>query len=273
MSNAGQTKFGLRMSELDVTSPMALTTGIVKNIVGGAVGLDLASCNLSGSATFSWLLQFDTTAMTLKTGGAKPVTDATKGYAFDDEMIMQAGTNFHVQPITVMGVSPDATGAFTITAGQDLIVPIFLNATGTSVVLLPLHQARIKMGTLSSNNNCIGTYNAAGLDPANSCAPDATHPQFIDGGKLDGYITLEEADTVIVSAISQSLCVLLSGNASMYGMTQPGSSVEVCKRDANKTIVYQGAWCSTTNMAATATCADAEPFAGDFAASSVLINN
>jgi hypothetical protein len=272
VDNSGKTKLGLRMAELDVTSPKALTSGIVKTTVAGNVTPNNKACNLDGAATFSWLLQFDTAAGTLKTGGAKPVTDATKGYSFDDEMITQGAKTFHVQPITLMA-KPDAMGAFSITAGQDLIVPIFLNDTGTSVVLLPLHQARLVSGTLSSNNNCIGTYNAVGLDPANSCQPDDTHPQFTDAGKLDGYITLEEADTVIVSAISQSLCVLLSGNASMYGMTPAGTTNAVCKRDAGNKILYQGGWCAGTNAAAAAGCADAEQLTGNFAANSVLINN
>jgi hypothetical protein len=103
----------------------------------------------------------------------------------------------------------------------------------------------------------------------NSCQPDSTHPQFITAGKLDGYMTLEDADTIVVSAISQTLCVLLSGNASMYGMTMGANTV--CKRDAGGKIVYQGSWCSTTNMAGG--CADSEELSANYAASSVKINN
>jgi hypothetical protein len=109
-----------------------------------------------GGATFSWLLQFDTTAGTLKTGGARPVQDPTKGYSFDDEMIAEGSTMFHVQPITATGVMPDATGHFSFTMGQDLILPVFLDAAATTVILMPLHETRFTMGTLSSNNNCIG---------------------------------------------------------------------------------------------------------------------
>jgi hypothetical protein len=270
VSNKGQTKFGLRMSELDVTSPTALTTGIVKNIVGGAVGLDLASCNLSGSATFSWLLQFDTTANTLKTGGAKPVTDPTQGYSFDMETV----NGIAVAPVTFPGITVAADGSFSVTTGADLVIPIFLNAQGTSSVLLPIHQGRLTMGKLSSDNDCIGTYNAQGLDPANSCNPDSTHPQFNAGASLDGYITLEEADGVIITAANESLCVLLSGNSTMYGTpSADAGGANVCKRDANGKIVYQGHWCASTNMAATSTCADAEQLKGNFSASSVKINN
>jgi hypothetical protein len=270
VSNAGQTKLGLRMSEHDLTSPAAFTTGLVKSTIDGAITPNLVSCNLNGNGTYSWLLQFDTQTMTLKTGGARPVADPTQGYSFDDETI----DGFHVQPVTFNGVAPDANGHFSVTQGADLVMPIFLNSTGTVAVVLPIHQARLLNGQLSSNDDCIGSYNAAGLDPANGCGPDGTHPQFIDAASLDGYILLAEADQVIIASLNQSLCVLLSGSSSMYGAppAQPGGPT-LCKRDGNGKILYQGGWCSTTNMASTSTCADAEQLKGNFAASSVKILN
>ncbi len=237
VSNQSLTKFGLRLSELDLTAPASFTTGIVGQVVAGAVLPSVPACNIQGSATFSWLLQFDTVAGTLKTGGARPVTNPNLGYSFDDEMITQGTTTFHIQPVTYPGVTPDAAGTFSVTIGQDLVMPIFLDAAGTSVVLLPMHAVRLVMGTLSSNQDCIGSYDAAGLQPANNCQPDATTPEFLDGGSLDGYITLEDADTVVIATLGESLCVLLSGNAAMYGMTKPGSNVTVCKRDPNNQIV------------------------------------
>jgi hypothetical protein len=272
VDNKGQTKFGLRMSELDVTAPHALTTGIVANVVSGAVQQNLMACNLQGTATFNWLLQFDTTAGTLRTGGAKPVMDPTMGYSFDNETIMGQ----MIAPITVPAKPDATTGAFSVMTGMDLVVPIFLNAQATSVVILPLKQARIAMGTITSNNNCIGTYNATGLQPSNSCLPDPMAsppiPQYITAGALDGYILLEDADKVQISSIQQTLCVLLSGNASMYGMPGMGG-LTVCKRDASMKIVYQGGWCSTTNMAAAAGCADAEHLSAEVAASSDQISH
>jgi hypothetical protein len=62
----------------------------------------------------------------------------------------------------------------------------------------------------------------------------------------------------------------------MYGTMGTGmqAGVTVCKRDmTTMKIVYQGKWCSTTNMAATASCGDAEQLAANFAASSVKITN
>jgi hypothetical protein len=269
VDNKGLTKFGLRMTELDLTAPAALTTGSVATTVGGGVAPNNAACNENGTGTFTWLLQFDTSAMTLTTGGARPVADPTKGYSFDDEMISQGTSSILVQP-AVFSVTPDSTGHFSVATGQDLNVPIFLDATGSSVLVLPLHQAEIQMGTLSNDNNCIGSYNASTLSPTNNCQPSPPQTAFTDGAALRGYISLEQADTVTITLLQQSLCAFLTGNATMYG-TSTGSTT-VCKRDAGGHIVFQGDWCAATNMAATASCADSVQFAGKFAAASVLIN-
>ncbi len=267
VDNTGKTKFGLRMSQLDVVSPPALSKGVVATVIGGAVELNEPACNLSGSATFNWLLQFDTGAGTLTTGGAKPVTDPTKGYSFDTDTVQ----GFSLAPI-VVNTKPDASGSFGTAMGHNLIVPIFLDAAGDMVVLLPLQAATISMGKLTEGQNCVGTYNAATLDPANACVPDATHPQYTDGGSLDGFITLKDANNVVISTLNESLCVLLSGGASQYVTTKPGSSETICTTDASGNVVYQGNWCSSTNAAAANGCADSVALSANFAASSVQIN-
>ena len=155
--------------------------------------------------------------------------------------------------------------------GGDLNVPIYLDAAGNSAVYLPLHFLQFYKGFVSDNGSCIGTFNAAGLDPANGCQPDATHPQFLDGGYVGGYINLAEADGIPISALNQSLCVLLSGNEAMYGEPGPGG-LTVCKTGANNQILFQGDWCSMTNEPATPTCADSVQLLASFAASGVTIN-
>jgi hypothetical protein len=266
VENASLTKFGLRIADLHLTSPPALTQGIVAMVIEPAAWQNDPACLEAGNATFNWLLQFDTAAGTLKTGGAKPVSNPAQGYAFDSEIL--AGKQ--IAPVTY-GVKLDAAGIFAVGAGQALNMPIFLDQMGTNAVVLPLQQARFPMGQLSLNHDCIGHYNAAGLDPTNSCTADSTHPLFIGAAAIDAFITLEDADKVPVSAVGETLCVLLSGSASMYGT--PGAGITVCKRNATNQILYKGGWCSTTNQPATPTCADAEHLTGNFAASSVLITN
>jgi hypothetical protein len=278
VDNTGKTKFGLRMSELDITAPSALASGTIPNIVATDVSLNEVACNLDGTGSFSWLLEFDTAAMTLKTGGATPTSSPTTGYTFESAMITQGMTTFNVAPITYTGVMPDATGKFTATDGQTLIVPIFLSGSASDVVLLPLQEARITMGTLSKSQNCIGSYNVKGLQVSNNCQPSPTPPvvtQFIDGASVNGFMTLEQADSVIIAALNESLCALLAGGsmATMYTSTPPGGADLLCTRDASNKIVFQGSWCAMTDAAATSTCADSVLLTANFAASSVTIND
>ena len=266
VDNTGKTKFGLRMAELDVTKPAVLSMGSIEKTVASAVEESMASCALKGTATFSWLLEFDTVAGTLKTGGAKPVTDPTMGYAFDMETLMGQA----VAPITVM-TKPDAMGNFGNMTGQNLVVPIFLTADASSYVLLPIQQARITSGTLSANNNCIGTYNGSTLSPMNSCQPATGSTLFTDGGKLDGHITLAGADTVNISVLGESLCCLLTQDATTY--CDGATPVSHCKKNAAGAYTFQGDWCDATNMAAGGGCADSVQLQANFAANSVLITN
>lgn len=271
VDNSGKSTFGLRMSQLAIMKPAALSTGVVATVMTGAVTPDDKSCNLQGTGAISWLLQFDTGTGSLKTGGALPPTDPTQGYAFVSTTVTQAGTSLQVAPVTLAGTI--SGGAFDNKAGTStVILPLYLNPAGTQSIMLPLHALELQ-GTLSSKNDCIGSYNAAGLSPSNSCQPDTTHPQYTNAGQGTGFIVLKEADGVVVPAIAQSLCVFLSGSASTYGQLNAGGTETTCKLDASGNVVFQGDWCAATNAAATATCADSMTVSLDFAASSVLITN
>jgi hypothetical protein len=259
---------GFRMSQLVLTQPQALAQGLVASVVAGSVTPSDAACNMNGSATFSWLLRFDLAAGTLETGGAKPAPMPAGPYAFVDEMVQQVNTTFHVQPVTLMAPLTPSCG-FSSSMG-DVIIPIYLDAAATMAVLLPLHSLHFHDGAISPDQGCIGRFNAEGLQPANSCLPDATHPLFLNGASLDAFMTLEETDTVLISSLNESLCVALSGDSSMYGVKN-AAGITVCKRDAAGKIVYQGGWCAATNQAATPTCADADQLQGNFASQAVKI--
>jgi hypothetical protein len=255
----------LRMAQLAMTKPDALAgSGVVPKVVANAVTMNLPACYLEGGGTFSWLLQFDETTGKLKTGGAKPVDDPSAGYAFVDEMIMQGGKSFHVAPIE-LDAAVGSDGTFAATKGIDLLVPIYLDAAATQIVLLPLKQALLK-GVLSADNNCIGKFNSDTLQQDNNCLSDSTHPAFTKGASLDGYITLEDADTVELTTPPETLCVLLSGDADKYG--DGSSPVNKCKRTGG-VIDFKGDWCDSTNAAGG--CGDSVKLGGEFAASAVKL--
>lgn len=256
--NSGAATYGLRMGQLTLEKPAALTNPVVAGLIESGVTMNLKDCNLTGDGTFSWLLQFDSATGKLKTGGAKPVTDPSAGYCFVDEML----GGIQVSPLEV-DAAPDADGKFSVTVGGDVVVPIFLDADATSFVLLPLKAAKIINATLSSDQNCIGTYNADKLLPEDSCEPSGDVTRFTDAATLDAHITLEDADSVVIESLGQSLCVLLTGDAG-NGMTP-----KQCARDMNGAIIAKGDWCSTTDSAGG--CQDAFKLGATFAASAVKV--
>ena len=257
--------FGLRISQLTLTKPAALASGVMSTVLNNAIASNYAACTLgslsdsiygTGTGTFSWLLEFDTAKGTLKTGGAKPVADPTTGYCFVNDS--------KIKPFSAK--SPIAAdGKFAIVDGQDLTVPIYLDAAAKNVVLLPLHKARLFNGTISADKNCIGKYNADGLQPDNTCKPDpdAKIYTFVTGASLEGYMTLEESDGVEIESLGgQSLCVLLTGQSD-------NGKPAKCPREAGK-LTVAGDFCSATNSAGG--CNDAVQLSASFAASGVTIN-
>ncbi|UQA57960.1 hypothetical protein [Polyangium aurulentum] len=265
--NKDAKQFGLRMSQIVVSKPDSLAAAtFVGKIVGGGVAYDKKECFLNGQGTFSWLLYADAEKGTICTGGAKPVTSPDEGYTFVKETITQGGKDFNVAPIEVpVDLSAPKIDSMT---PLDVIVPVYTDPMDlTKVVLLPLKKARIFDAELSADHNCMGTFNAAELDPLNNCYPYPEENQFTftTGGKLEGYITLEDADSVIVDLAGASLCKLITNQGN-------GEKPDKCARDANGKITYKGDWCDATNAAADATCADAVKLSAEFAASAVKVN-
>ena len=259
VDNSGKTRFGLRISDLAVSKPAVLASGLVATALATSVSLPNKGCFIDGSGAFSWLLRFDTVAGTLETGGARPVADPTLGYGFLDEML----NGIQVQPVVSMAAIDPGTGAFSVAAGADLALPIFLDPAGTTSFVLPLTGARLAMGTLSASRSCIGHIDVP--DPGSTFCL-GKHAQYTTGASVDGVIGLEAADASRIVATNQSLCALLAGQANSEN---DANGFKVCKRDANMKILFQGDACSTPGQA----CGDAVAFAADYVASSVLIND
>ena len=261
--NTGKSKYVLRMAQLTITSPSVLALPAVggpSGLVTLAIRQNLEQCQLKGQGTFNWLMEVDEQNLILRTGGAKPVTDPLQGYCFDEKSYDVDGVPFTVPievPITLSG------GAFTTEVIEDLVVPIYTTAAATSETLLPLHQVRLSNAKVSADKNCVGSYNDENLDPDNLCGAEDGIPAFHDDGTLDGFIGLEEADGVIVEALGSTLCTLLTPDTESGG---------VCERDGNGDIVFKGDWCSTSNSAATADCADAMRLSATFAASAAKLS-
>ena len=264
VDNSGKDKFALRMSQLSLEKPAALVEEFVYKLVATGVYWNLPQCNIVGDGTFSLITEFDKTTGKVRSGGALPVADPTEGYCFDYD----AANN--VSPVEVNATLGE-DGSFETEPIPLVVVPIYQDLTAADAIYLPLREARIHSAKISADQNCIGSFNATGLEPGNLCLtdyePDPYVESYINGATLDGYITLEEADEVLVPQLNQTLCVLLSGDSAEFG---EGDKPIKCKRDGG-TIVFEGDWCSTDNAAGG--CKDAVELRARLAAAAVELRD
>lgn len=267
VSQSTASLLAFRMAQLDFTLPTALAAGPTRSTLAQAALPDDPTCNLFGTGTFSWLLQFDPSTGVLFTGGARPPADPSAGYSFDTETLDGGSASFQVAP-AMLSASESAECAFS-SSTADLVLPAFLDPAGTSVLVLPLHHVGFTNGRISLDNGCIGQFDPGGLDQNNACMPAGPGTTFADDATVSGFFVIAETDTVDVPSAGESLCVLLSGDPAGYG--DGGSPVARCKRDASGNILFKGDWCSTTDAEATPGCEDALRFTATFAAQAVTI--
>ena len=262
--NSGSNIWQGRLSQIQVLQPAALATTLVQGtIIDTGVSLAQPECYEEGDGTFIWLFEFNSETGILKTGGGEPPTDPKAGSCF----ISLPNASLPTEPIEVQVDINEATREFSA-QGIDVVVPIFLDpADLTKVVLLPLHEVAFGGQWNGDDHNCIGKFNGDTLEPVNLCKPDTrSDPEaalWTNGGHLEGYITIAEAEQVVIDDLNTTLCILLAGN-------DYADDAKLCRNAANEPPT--GDWCSQTNSAADANCADAYKLAADFAASAFKIN-
>lgn len=273
--NTGTGKTQLRMTQLVTTNPPALTTQFFEDIVlNKNMRLAYDSCPIYGTGQFSWLLSWDDASGKVTVGGGPTV--ANEGQVKNGTCFLQLHdptSGFDAAPVTVDSKIA-ADGTFDI-AIDSIVIPIFLDASGSNYVLLPLHHVEMKntasgrvtddAGNPSTSGNCIGAYKSDALDPGSSCYPDDNFTFFDPGGELTGYITVDESDTVMVKDLQETLCVLLADDPSLATDGKP----KRCARDANNHILAKGDWDSATNTAKDG--GDAYRLVAQFAAAAVPI--
>jgi hypothetical protein len=261
--NSGKSVADLRIRRLDVSAPPALAKSFVQKTVLNQ-GIDLHGfCGENGDGTFSWLIELDTANNKVTTGGAPPTTDPFgTGYCFVNKMI----DGLPVGPVTV-GMTKGSDGTWASDVIPKLFVPIY--PPGLAPIILPITGATVQKVSLSSDNNCIGSYNPNAITSVtgNVCTDDITAcDRWITAGSLGGYITLEEADQVFVPQLSESLCVLLTGGTSV-DTSDPNE--KKCGR-TNGTINVKGDYCSSP--VGPGACGDSYWLAAAFAASAAKIS-
>jgi hypothetical protein len=268
--NSKKSVYDFRLRKLFITEPPTLASVVVQTTVIDT-GIDLAApqCgDISGTGAFNWLLRVDPTGATVLTGGAPPSPDPfSVGYCF---------YNYQIDGLTVSPSMVSASfdgGTFTTSPIPLLNVPVFLHpdagaANPANVIILPLRQAVLQQTSITNNDNCIGSFNAVAL--AGNCVVNdpSSCSKWLTAGALGAYMTLEDADSVPLSILPSTLCVLLTG---MHGTSPNDAGINTCPRNTDGSISAKGDYCSTTQSAGG--CADSFWLSATFAASAVTIND
>ncbi|HSO37475.1 MAG TPA: hypothetical protein VLT33_33350 [Labilithrix sp.] len=256
--NRGRTVLDFRIRRLNIAAPDSLAAlDFQAKVTIPTIDLKSAQCGEHGSDSWAWLMRLDREKKTLTTGGAPPSSDPfALGYCFFNSE--RQGKK--IAPAAGIPVRLDKDGTVFSSGGSaKLTMPLFVGGDPNALVLLPITDFAVRNVTTSAEDNCIGSFNAKALDGA--CVEDpAKCSKWRTAGAMAGYITLEDADGVDVSAFKQSLCSLLTK-----------SKTAKCPRDAAGKISLQGDYCGATRKACD--CRDSFWVAATFAASAVRIHD
>lgn len=248
----------LRIRRLNIAAPDALAQEFIqRTVVTLNIDLDAKKCGEVGKGLFSWILRVDREKNVLTTGGAPPPKDPFgQGFCFARYDANGIGIEPAEFPIVFEG------NTFKTTEKKKLNVPVFLSDDLASSIVLPLSDVIVSGVTLSDDGNCVGAFKPEGLRA--DCTEDTSScSKWRTAGALGGYMTLEEADAVIIRDLQRSLCVVLSKGA-------PGPSGK-CVRGADGAIAFKGDYCSKTKTAGD--CQDSVWLAATFAASGAKIHD
>jgi hypothetical protein len=258
-----------RIRRLTVVAPANLASTFLQgDVVTPAIELPNKECAESGApgkgGLFNWIIRVDKTAGTLTTGGAPPSADPFgTGYCFMNTTV--AGHT--IAPIS--GPLAFSGSTFTSTpAANTLFVPIFTAPPATpldpsTLVLLPIQGGTLNSVTISPDGNCIGSYNPAGPSDA-TCGDDPSScSKWNTAGSIGGFITISDADTVVVALNQKTLCAILTGKSG----PPDASGIGHCLTDGSA----KGDYCSQTK--APGGCQDSFWLTATFAASAVKIND
>ncbi|MEZ4374062.1 MAG: hypothetical protein R3B07_24795 [Polyangiaceae bacterium] len=271
--NSKEDVIQLRVTQLELKEPATLRQPFLQNsVITPKITPNSPECFQFGDAQFNILFSWDTTTMKVTQGAGEPqaligpLNDGTCYSQFNDgpsgAQIKPVETDFTVEGNVYTAVFPD------------IAVPIYLEDSKANYALLPLHELEVT-ATLSDDKSCVGRYVPENLDETQGCSAKEGEFAYQNAGTYKGYVTVEEADTVDITSLGYSLCVLLSGNVKRWQNKPAGETIGRC--DGSQGFMEEGGfpkgnWCSGTNSAATDTCADAWLIESDYAAAGVTIN-
>ncbi len=263
--NSTATTAQLRISQLEVKSPNALTQPFMQDqIVTKKITLNQDKCFQFGDAQYNWLFDVDVAGNKVISGGGPPQRgigapeDGTCFANFTDDSGIEVN---QVEAVTATITGNDVDADF-----ERFVIPIYIDDKVDNYALLPVNKLNVKF-TMSADKNCVGRFKHETLDPKNTCRAAGGEFAWENAGSFAGYITVAEADTVMISSLGFTLCVLLSQDTN----TWKGPMGTCASSTTGMTgALPKGDWCAATNDDS---CADKDAWnlVGNFAAASIEI--
>lgn len=252
--NADRPTKGFRMRKIEFIAPKRMTDPAFQtSIIDLDMELKQPVCGTPGRSGFNWLLDVDRDHGTLLTGSGPPPADMKAGFCFFDKGQGGSETGPVKAKVTFRGDTFDSE------VFPRLDIPILSQGNVNDVVRVPMQSVRFSGVTLSESDDCIGRFQKTALADdclprdLSACAPWAT------AGAVAGFVTLEDADTVKIADLGQSLCAFLTGSVGPDGK---------CERTGSA-LKAKGDYCSTTGEPGG--CEDSVWIAATFAASAVAV--
>lgn len=200
-----------RITHIKITSPAALASPILGNVVNGAIH----------TGGFLWGISYDLAGNMIRTGAlnGQMLTRGTVGQGLIDATFHYFAGNAPAMGGAATRWDPVNTTATTmgdrVSSGMimgTVRLPIFDN-TGALLTELPLENARLVNVQLTGDRGCIGLGQLSG-GRFNECQ---SNWQTADGammpyGRIEAVITASAARQVQVSSLMTTLCNLLAGS-------------------------------------------------------------
>lgn len=189
-ANADTPQF--RLTAMQVTAPTALSNALLQAIIDDSLD----------GFRFMWLVDLDLTAGTMQTGSGR----ATAVPPTNDDQFCNVSWNTgdYAPQSGTMSVTGDTVST---SAPLALVqIPIYSEETpDTPLMVLPISQLELLDVEMDATHTFVGSANAA---PGS----DRYAGSWNTAGRVQGWISVDDARTVEIEDLGQTLCGLLSGD-------------------------------------------------------------
>jgi len=187
-----------RLTALRISEPAQLASPVIQLILDGAIN----------EYTFLWLVEVDIAAGTMTTGSGRTDNPSPEPTNTDEFCSVRWNTGDHA-PMENVPVSTTGDVVSTTSPISEVSIPVYTSDNPDEILLtLPMRQVEITGLAMDADRVLVGEPPATGTQYAQ---------QWTTSGALEGWIGWEDAETVYIEDMGQTLCQLLAGGSCAGG--------------------------------------------------------